>query len=119
MSRQYRGRREDNGRWVEGCYLLFTRGIDGDLHIIVDATGQYNRIEFETLGQCTGYLDKLGRLVYEGDIIKDDEDTYEVEYNAEVGAFIGQRQTGISFEWLHDIKAPEIIGCIHEEQMRM
>ena len=50
MSRQYRGRREDNGRWVEGWYLLFTRGIDGDLHIIVDATGQYIRINPETLG---------------------------------------------------------------------
>ena len=118
MSRTYRGRREDNGRWVEGCYLLFTRGIDGDLHIIVDATGQYNRIELETLGQCTGYLDKLGRLIYEGDIIKDEEDTYEVEYNAEVGAFIGQRINGITYKYLHDIVG-EIIGNAHEVQMRM
>ena len=118
MSRQYRGRREDNGRWVEGWYLLFTRGIDGDLHIIVDATGQYNRIESETLGECTGYLDTLGRLVYEGDILKDEEDTYEVEYNAEVGAFIGQRINGITYKYLHDIVG-EIIGNAHEVQMRM
>lgn len=114
-NRKYRGRREDNGRWVEGCYLLFTRGIDGDLHIIVDATGQYNRIELNTLGQCTGYLDTLGRLVYEGDIIKDEEDTYEVEYNAEVGAFIGQRINGITYKYLHDIVG-EIIGNKDEVQ---
>lgn len=120
MSRTYRGRREDNGRWVEGWYLLFTRGIDGDLHIIVDATGQYNRIEPETLGQCTGYLDTLGRLVYEGDIISNAKGTtFEVEYNAEDGAFIGQRTKNMTYAYLHEIDKPEIIGNVHEEQMRM
>lgn len=114
-----RAKREDRSGYVYGYYLLL-QGIDGPLHLIIDRTGQYIRIDPETVGECTGCLDKLGRLIFEGDIIKDNEGTtFEVEYNAEDGAFIGQRQTGISFEWLHDIKAPEIIGCIHEEQMRM
>lgn len=115
-----RAQRDPDGRWFEGYYLCL-QGIDNPLRIIVDRTGQYIRIRPETLGECTGCLDKLGRLIYEGDIIRDKEGTiYEVEYNAvDGGSFIGQRQAGISFEWLHDIKEPEIIGCIHEEQMKL
>lgn len=115
-----RAKRDPDGRWFEGYYVML-QGIDAPLHLIIDRTGQYIRIDPETVGECTGCLDVQGRLIYEGDIIKDNEGTvYEVEYNAvDGGAFIGQRQTGISFEWLHDIKEPEIIGCIHEEQLKM
>lgn len=115
-----RAKREDRSGYVYGYYLLL-QGIDGPLHLIIDRTGQYIRIDPETVGECTGCLDVQGRLIFEGDIIKDNEGTvYEVEYNGvDGGAFIGQRQTGISFEWLHEIDKPEIIGNVHEEQMRM
>lgn len=115
-----RGKRDPDGRWFEGYYVML-QGIDNPLHIIVDRTGQYIRIDPETLGECTGCLDKLGRLIYEGDIIKDNEGTvYEVEYNAvDGGAFIGQRTKNMTYAYLHEIDKPEIIGNVHEEQMRM
>jgi hypothetical protein len=56
-ARLFRGRREDNGSWHEGYYLHLGDTGTGELHIIVDSHGEYHRIEEETLGECTGYLD--------------------------------------------------------------
>ena len=115
-----RAKRDPDGRWFEGNYVML-QGIDGSLHLIIDRTGQYIRIDPETLGECTGCLDKLGRLIFEGDIIKDNEGTvYEVEYNGvDGGAFIGQRTKNMTYRYLHEINKPEIIGNVHEERLRM
>jgi hypothetical protein len=58
----------------------------------------------------------MGRLIFEGDIVSDiNGETYEVEYDAVDGAyFIGQRTTGISYAYLHEIDKPEIIGNVNE-----
>lgn len=114
-----RAKRDPDGRWFEGYYVML-QGIDGPLHLIIDRTGQYIRIDPETVGECTGCLDVQGRLIYEGDIICNVEGTtFEVEYNAEDGAFIGQRTKNMTYAYLHEIDKPEIIGNVHEEQMRM
>lgn len=110
-----RAKRDPDGRWFDGYYVML-QSIDGPLHLIIDRTGQYIRIDPETLGECTGCLDKLGRLIFEGDIICDAKGTtYEVVYNAEKGAFIGN----MTYRYLHEIDKPEIIGNVHEEQLRM
>jgi hypothetical protein len=110
-----RGKREDTGKYVEGYYVRLD-GIDKPLHIIIDRAGQYNRVLPETVGECTGCLDSMGRLIFEGDIVNDiNGETYEVEYDAVDGAyFIGQRTTGISYAYLHEIDKPEIIGNVNE-----
>lgn len=114
-----RAKRDPDGRWFEGYYVML-QGIDGPLHLIIDRTGQYIRIDPETLGECTGCLDVQGRLIFEGDIITNAKGTtFEVEYNAEDGAFIGQRTKNMTFAYLHEIDKPEIIGNVHEDQMRM
>ena len=114
-----RAKRDPDGRWIDGYYVML-QGIDGPLHLIIDRTGQYIRIDPETVGECTGCLDVQGRLIFEGDIISIKkgtpfEATYEVVYNAEKGAFIGN----LTYAYLHEIDKPEIIGNVHEEQMRM
>lgn len=114
-----RAKRDPDGRWFDGYYVML-QGIDGPLHLIIDRTGQYIRIDPETVGECTGYLDVQGRLIYEGDIVSNAKGTtFEVEYNAEDGAFIGQRTKNMTYAYLHEIDKPEIIGNVHEEQMRM
>jgi hypothetical protein len=114
-----RAKRDPDGRWFDGYYVML-QGIDGPLHLIIDRTGQYIRIDPETVGECTGCLDVQGRLIYEGDIICNAKGTtFEVEYNAEDGAFIGQRTKNMTYAYLHEIDKPEIIGNVHEEQMRM
>ena len=83
-----RGKREDTGKWVEGYYVRLD-GIDSPLHIIIDRAGQYNRVLPETVGECTGCLDSMGRLIFEGDILSRNGTDYQyvVDWNEENHGF--------------------------------
>ena len=67
----FRGKRADNGEWVYGN-LIDSDSIVGK---IVDFDGEYFIPEFwykvdpETVGQFTGFTDKNGTKIFDGDII--------------------------------------------------
>ena len=63
-ARPYRAKREDNGKWVEGWYLHLNDGLEYELNIIVDMTGQYIRIQPDTLGQRTNHRERGRRICY-------------------------------------------------------
>lgn len=76
----------------------------------------------DTVGQYTGFLDKDGKEVYEGDILRYNNSTFAVEWSEDLGAFtlrpIREKgkcddiPLGVILKYIRFI----IIGNIHDKQ---
>jgi len=132
----YRGKRIDNGEWIEGYYKLHgihLGTIEEVIYPTISAFGNYPlsyEVDPKTVGECTGLRDKNGKLVFEGDVVAfedvyDDYEGYhdnvfvnhgEVKYHPQCGVYFTDRVVvEMDDLWCNNESVDaEIIGNIHD-----
>ena len=126
----FRGKRIDNGEWVEGYFVKFERREIPEIYTgwnCYTLTPECYGIEPSTVGQYTGLTDKNGNKIFEGDIIKivpdyDYSDDYTISkvysYNGVICAdYHGDDFDSTALGFLEDYLPDgdfEVIGNIHD-----
>lgn len=114
----FRGKRKDNGIWITGVYHPA-----GGRHLIFPLPIIPPKIEVDpaTVGQFTGYCDKAGKRVFEGDVVK----YYDIIVKKELTSCVEWWEDGFILQEIGGFNGPsmclvfeesqvEIIGNIHD-----
>lgn len=105
----FRGKRVDNGKWVEGNYSI---DVSGRVDILPIDNLVFFEVIPETVGQFTGLTDKNGNRIFEGDIVKHEGKIYEMKYLEKYARFAPTNKSTVfmvcAFNHL------EVVGNIHD-----
>lgn len=131
----FRGKRIDNGEWIQGNLVTEKEGLhSGESYIlptIADFTygdngnririGCFVQVEPQTIGQYTGLLDKIGKRIFDGDIVRvrQGKENGKATIYYGNGAFSVMSTSGNILErtlweyWYNDWDI-EVVGNIHD-----
>ncbi len=117
----WRGKRTDNGEWIEGYYSEFEiakKAIPciipfSPLTNVFPDNGVY-QVNPSTLGECTGLRDRNGKLIFEGDIVTHDKLIFVVEWDSDRATFVIRYFNIVSVFTMLCGWELEVIGNIHD-----
>ena len=126
----FRGKRLDNGKWIEGYYAEFKQLPNSCIYHVYKGHTLVDDVDPKTVCQYTGLTDKNGRKIFEGDIVKYHfgEDVAPVRFGSYQSCFDSQQTEHCGFYvdwkenrnlrkdlgyWVHMVDA-EIVGNIHD-----
>lgn len=122
----FRGKRKDNGEWVEGFYGINTICCEQSTYLSAVISkmpqGIYDceswEVEPNTVGQFTGLNDKSGTKIFEGDIVRYGDTIHEVVFEQRNGtAYFGlvySEAETLPFGHYQDLRQIEVIGNIYD-----
>ena len=104
----FRGKRKDNGEWIQGDLRHWNNGVG----IHSDILHHTLKVDPDTVGQFTGLVDKAGKRIFEGDIVSFGANVYVVKYIEKYSRFSGT-MPGIVFSGF-PLANSVVIGNIHD-----
>lgn len=115
----FRGKRVNNGEWVEGSYW-YSRRSNTYQHFVFDDEGVWVGVDPNTVGRFTGLTDRNGVKIFEGDIVRYGDTIHRVVFEQRNGtAYFGLVYAAcetLPFGHYQDLKQIEVIGNVYDNQ---
>lgn len=106
----FRGKRVDNDEWFEGVDVMHNT-ILGEL-CLSNANQNWVCIVPSTMSQYTGATDKYDKKIFEGDVVKYDNQLYTIRYIEQYCRFGGVKPHTVCA--VFNFKNSVIVGNIHD-----